>query len=996
MVDFIHAIALPFAPLAEQEVVRHFSWAPAVSPWIVIPGVILVGVLIYYLYAAQRQIASRRIVAWLTGLRLALIALLAILLLRPLWVWHRTQQRGETLWVVLDQSLSTGQKDSQALPIERLRWADALRLLPPDVRASKLDRCQARLGALHDELLHLQRQNYAAGDQKQAARQHEEFVDALKIWNEHLNDLIAHVSSDPGAGGPEAAGIVRSLRESAGAMAGAIAQSAALTQTQSAAEVPWGKVGGQLDAALASLKNLADVSDNRFLAAHASDQQVNDALAKVAQMRRADIAYAALTGKSRDLPKSMSDVFDRQNTKVLTFASGEQIIATGSKSEIPKAIQAGVQPVGSSTNIAGALRFIADQIPQGERASVLLVSDGRINDGGDPADAAQKLAARGARIFTLKLGHTRQVAIDASVDYVDAPDWIFKDDTLRASALLRLDGLDHQPVTVEFLRGSSVIDTQTVTPTGNQATKLVTFRDKPPGADVYEYTVRIPVLPKEAVKENNSQTFRVSVKNDKLHVLVIEDQPRYDTRYLVNYLRRDRRVQVQYVLMEPIVLPDVKAPDPIKASPTNPSEIAQLLPTTAEEWSAFDLIVLGDVPTENLSAEAQNNIAKAVRDRGTALMVIAGHLNMPERYTGTPLAELLPVHLSSNWSAAAMADQIKNGWQPAMAPEGAASILSQLGIDDQTNGQYWAGMPKWFWHSEQTQAKQSASVIWQIPDPHPDATRKSDDTLTAARGRALLATMPVGMGRVMYLASDQIWRMRQVEGVNLEDRFWGQVIRWTVQSDMPAGGKFVRFGTGKPRYTAGDSVVVSARVLKEDFTPMLGQKFRIVARSTRKDPLTGKLTPGPVVASAAAVEAPESPGIYRATLSGINPGAVEISLQGQAVEKLLNDDPTATQKTLMVDVLSGTDREMRNVNADPAAMERIAQAGDGISTDVAYTDVLAQHIPNLERPQESIEQIGLFNDPQDPNTKKAHYGFLILFVTLITAEWILRKVGGLV
>ena len=72
------------------------------------------------------------------------------------------------------------------------------------------------------------------------------------------------------------------------------------------------------------------------------------------------------------------------------------------------------------------------------------------------------------------------------------------------------------------------------------------------------------------------------------------------------------------------------------------------------------------------------------------------------------------------------------------------------------------------------------------------------------------------------------------------------------------------------------------------------------------------------------------------------------------------------------------------------------QSGNGIGVDAAYAEILAQHIPNLEKPQVTVQQIGLFADPENPYTRKAHWAFLILFVTLISAEWILRKVGGLV
>src|SRR5205085_10859606 len=129
--------------------------------------------------------------------------------------------------------------------------------------------------------------------------------------------------------------------------------------------------------------------------------------------------------------------------------------------EIPKAIKAGVEPGGTSTNIYDALKFVSDQIGQNERASVLIVSDGRINEGGDPADAAGRLAKRGVRIFTLGLG-SREVPADAAVDYVDAPEWIYKNDNLKASALLRLDGLAGEPTKVSFMRGDTLIDTQTI------------------------------------------------------------------------------------------------------------------------------------------------------------------------------------------------------------------------------------------------------------------------------------------------------------------------------------------------------------------------------------------------------------------------------------------------------------------------------------------------------------------------------------------------------
>jgi len=46
-----------------------------------------------------------------------------------------------------------------------------------------------------------------------------------------------------------------------------------------------------------------------------------------------------------------------------------------------------------------------------------------------------------------------------------------------------------------------------------------------------------------------------------------------------------------------------------------------------------------------------------------------------------------------------------------------------------------------------------------------------------------LATMNVGVGKVMFLSGDATWRFRQVNGQNYHERFWGQVVRWVFHRE---------------------------------------------------------------------------------------------------------------------------------------------------------------------------------------------------------------------
>jgi hypothetical protein len=256
----------------------------------------------------------------------------------------------------------------------------------------------------------------------------------------------------------------------------------------------------------------------------------------------------------------------------------------------------------------------------------------------------------------------------------------------------------------------------------------------------------------------------------------------------------------------------------------------------------------------------------------------------------------------------------------------------------------------------------------------------------------LLATMPMGLGRVMYLASDSTWRLRQVGGENLHERFWGQVVRWAVGNDLPAGGRLVKFGTDKPRYVAGEPATVTARLLGKDMAPLTGKTVKAV---TRELPADGK-GEGKRLGETTLVESPEAPGYYRATIGSLPAGRVELTLAGPEVEENLASDPTVVAKSLSLDVLPHRDDERANINADPAAMAAVAEAGGGFAVRGPHAGVVAGHLPRLSHTLENVEQAGLFSDPRDRATQVTHWVFLTLFVGLLTAEWIIRKAGGLV
>jgi hypothetical protein len=683
-------------------------------------------------------------------------------------------------------------------------------------------------------------------------------------------------------------------------------------------------------------------------------------------------------------------------TRLVAFADAVTPVTVSQNEKLPDVLKNALKPSGYSTDLAGALRWVNEQIGPDDRASVVVISDGRqsaarTGASADLIEPARLLAARDVHVYTVAIG-SDQLVPDAAIEQIDAPDWIYQGDTLRAAALVRLDGLAGRPVTVEFKQISPAApatrtpQTQPTTAPTDRATRVVAFDDKPEGTGVFEYELNVRPVAGEAGAQNNAQRLRVTVKKDRLNVLVVDRQPRWEYRYLTNYLERDRRVKIQKILLEPAEILGVDRPPPVTASPDNPSTEAQLLPQTFEQWAAFDLIVLGDVPPERLPPDHQAFIAKAVKDRGKSVIFIAGQQNMPSRYAND-FAGLFPVELTSAWTSQHVATHLKDGFSPSVTPEGAASVLGQFTLDASHNAELSLMLPKCYWHSEQTRAKPAASVLWTIEDVSAAPTTQSSQARDASRDRALLATMPLGLGRVMYLASDSTWRLRQVNGENLHERFWGQVVRWVVGDDLPAGGKLVKFGADKLRYAAGEPVTVTARLLAPtDMTPLVGKDVTLVAKTAG----------GKQLSEMRLAELPDAPGYYKGTIPGLPEGRVELSLAGGEVEKSFAADATVVTRTLVLDVLPHRDDESANLNTDFPALSRVAQASGGLAVVGPDAGLIAQHLPSEEFKSEKLEQAGLFSDPQYRATRRTHWTFLALFVGLLTAEWVIRKSAGLV
>jgi len=302
-----------------------------------------------------------------------------------------------------------------------------------------------------------------------------------------------------------------------------------------------------------------------------------------------------------------------------------------------------------ATDLTGAIDKVSSEIPPKQLAGIVILTDGRHNGPASPEPLAARLGLAKTPICSVVMA-PRRPPCDAAVLAIDAPQTVVEGDKLLIQADLKLDGLAGHTVEVALLDVLEQVASRTVhVPAGaaNYRTRVL-FSDEPTGEALHGYTVRVQGQTGEALAANNERPLTVSVTRRPTRVLLIDDRPRWEFRYLKNMFDgRDRSVRLQYVLLHPDSIGKPRPVTHASAARSDGQTEATALPASANEWMKFDVIVLGDVSPKAMRPWQLDTLRRFVTDRGGTLVVIAGPNFMPHAYGRTPLMEILPVRLKT-------------------------------------------------------------------------------------------------------------------------------------------------------------------------------------------------------------------------------------------------------------------------------------------------------------------------------------------------------------
>jgi hypothetical protein len=517
---------------------------------------------------------------------------------------------------------------------------------------------------------------------------------------------------------------------------------------------------------------------------------------RVDGVSRGQVARAVLGNQSGGLLSAI----DRQHKlELLGFA--------GTGSEIDPAKLDKLPPLGdpgATTDLRVPLARGLEGGATNKTLAVVVLTDGQHNDPASPVDKAVELGQQGIPVFAVAIG-AKTPPTDIVVTAIQAPATVFKGSDANVEAHVEVRGLTARSIEIELQRKGQEPLVEKIEHDGTDRGYTVKFSPKMEEVGTQIVTVHARPAPEETRTENNSRPAAINVADDKAHVLLVDGEGRWEFHYLLSALVRDRGMEVQSVLFRQ---PRVDRID--EAELRQIGHPAQSLPTDPDAMAKYDCIILGDVTPEELPPADRARLEKFVGERGGTLVLLAGKRAMPLSYlTDTapddPMRKLLPIEAAGPIDA-------PSGFPVSLTTEGKLSTFLRMEPTTEESESRWAKLPRQLWGLI-GRAKPAATVLATYrPEEEDGAARPMADPGTWAKEHALIARQSYGFGRVLYVGLDSTWRWRFRVGDTYHHRFWGQVIRWAA-ADTPllTGNEFVRFGPRKPIIEQGAEVEIGVR-----------------------------------------------------------------------------------------------------------------------------------------------------------------------------------------
>ena len=574
----------------------------------------------------------------------------------------------------------------------------------------------------------------------------------------------------------------------------------------------------------------------------------------------------------------------------------------------------------------------------------------------DPRTAARKLADAQVRIYAVGYGASSlsTASLDLAIEDLVVPELVFEKNRVPVKAKLRAVGAAGKKVRVRVVledrrnkRPGESGELKPAPPTSQTKTVQeieikqdsetipIELSFSPPSPGELKIGVQVEAAENELLTRNNSRETIITVKQGGLNVAYF-DWPRAEQKWLKMVNGADK-IQLDF---QEVRRGRFAAQTKIDPSWFDPGR--------------YDVFIIGDVPADVFGPELLKRLNERLED-GAGLLMTGGLQNFSVGgYATTPLADWLPVELNAADARPAgklnLATQVTGQLKMIPTDRGQREYVMQLGPADKNRS------------------------LWQELAPMTGATKlKAKNDLIepwakSPEGVPLLFATTVQRSRVAAFAGDTSFLWCTVSNkAEAHQRFWRQMIVWLARKEADTDQQvWVKV---QPRnHAPGGVATLTFGARAADGSPLDDAEFQV--KVTGPDGKEVAVTPR------------KAHGEHSAEFTNTQaPGDYWIRVSAKHGDQAISFDAFTRF------IVDARDLELDYPSADYEFLKELSSITGGLALKPEDVDGLLDRLKaakfgDLTR----IQLISLWDN----------WWFLLLFVSLMSLEWFLRKKRGLV
>jgi len=690
-----------------------------------------------------------------------------------------------------------------------------------------------------------------------------------------------------------------------------------------------------------------------------------------------DSAFLATLRQQHDVVVAAFDSDFRQagTWKRLVPSSADGDDEGDAETQPPATVGEQLKPRGVETRLGDALATVLGGRSAGPLAGVLLFSDGGQNRGVDPLAIAEALVEAKTPVAAIGVGSTdprRNIRVQDLI----APARAYPGDPTTVRALVQGEGYAGRTVEVDLYAresgGAAVrLDRKQLSFESDNETRQAEFEVLPSAVGRLELEARLAAPDDDQYVDDNQRAADMEVVESSLKVLLVASGATRDYRFLRDQLRRDEHVAVDVLLQ--------LSPPGISQDADN---ILPNFPSSKEQLFAYDAIVAFDPDWTQLDADQVQMLEEWVAQEAGGMIVVAGPVNTAAWVQSADHAKIRGLYPVEFQRRLTLLDDGLFGstspWPVAFTREGEEADFLWLGDTPNQSRSNWQRFPGVFGCFAVKGPKPGAQVYARYSDP--------EAGLSVERP-VYFADHFYGAGRVFYMGSGELWRLRALD-VGYFEKLYTQLLRHVSEGRLLRGSSVGRLLVDRDRYYVGDVVAVRAQLSTLRREPYMARS--VTARVTAPPQRAGAQDGGGASSTRGAVRNVElladanRPGSYLGQFVVASEGSYRIELTPpEAPDELLSKRITAAVPDL----------EFRETRRDEELLTALATKTGGhyYPTVEAALRGAGDVKPAAELFESLAETKVIHGKPDEKFAERVNQALLAVICGALCLEWLLRR-----